>query len=134
MLKLTIVTLAALGVLQSATPKTVWDGVFTKDQAGRGQAKYMQVCSSCHQGDLSGADQAPSLAGGDFLDRWNDQTVGDLADRIRTTMPLDDPGSLNVATSADITAYLLQANNFPAGAGEMKDRIEMKAIKITRKS
>jgi cytochrome c len=114
--------------------RTVWDGVYNKDQAGRGQAKYMAVCSNCHQGDLSGSDQAPGLAGGDFLDRWEGQTVGDLADRIRTSMPLDDVGSLNVQLSADITAFLLQANNFPAGQEELKaDRSFMKAVAIKRK-
>jgi mono/diheme cytochrome c family protein len=113
---------------------TVWDGVYNKDQAARGQAKYMAVCSNCHQGDLSGSDQAPGLAGGDFLDRWEGQTVGDLADRIRTSMPLDDVGSLNVQLSADITAFLLQANNFPAGTEELKaDRSFMKAVAIKRK-
>ena len=86
------------------------------------------MCSQCHQADLSGSDQAPSLAGGEFLDRWNDQSVGDLADRIRLTMPQDDIGSLNVQMSADITAYVLQANNFPAGQEELKaDRSAMKS-------
>jgi quinoprotein glucose dehydrogenase len=120
---------------QTATPaRSVWDAVYSQDQAKRGQAAYTQACSACHQGDLSGNDQAPSLAGGEFLDRWNDQSVGDLADRIRLTMPQDNIGSLNVQMSADITAYLLQANNFPAGAEELKaDRSAMKAVVIKRK-
>jgi mono/diheme cytochrome c family protein len=120
---------------QSATPaRSVWDAVYSQDQAKRGQAKYAQVCSSCHQADLSGSDQSPSLAGAEFLDRWNDQSVGDLADRIRLTMPQDDIGSLNVQMSADITAYVLQANNFPAGQEELKaDRSAMKAVVIKRK-
>ena len=120
---------------QGAAPaKSVWDGVYSQDQAKRGQGKYAEVCSQCHQGDLSGSDQAPSLAGGEFLDRWNDQSVGDLADRIRLTMPLDNIGSLNVQMSADITAYLLQANNLPAGQEELKaDRSAMKAVVIKRK-
>ncbi len=119
---------------QDAKKATTSDGVYSKEQAGRGQAKYMAVCSNCHQGDLSGSDQAPGLAGGDFLDRWEGQTVGDLADRIRTSMPLDDVGSLNVQLSADITAFLLQANNFPAGPEELKaDRSLMKAVTIKRK-
>ncbi len=135
MFKTLIALAAGLGVLQgSPAPRTVWDGVYTKDQAGRGQARYAQVCSGCHQSDLSGSDQAPSLAGGDFLDRWNDQSVADLADRIRTSMPADDVGSLDVQSAADITAYLLQANNLPDGPEEIKaDRSEMKAIKISRK-
>src|SRR5688572_28662046 len=72
---------------QDAPAKSVWDSVYSADQAKRSQDKYAQVCSQCHQGDLSGSDQAPSLVGGEFLDRWNDQSVGDLADRIRLTMP-----------------------------------------------
>ena len=120
---------------QSAAPaRSVWDAIYSQDQAKRGQAKYAQACSACHQADLSGNDQAPSLAGGEFLDRWNDQSVGDLADRIRLTMPQDDIGSLNVQMSTDITAYLLQANNFPAGQEELKaDRSAMKSVVIKRK-
>src|SRR5262245_22373422 len=134
MVKLAIAAAMGLALLQAAPAKSVLDGVYTKDQAARGQAKYTQVCSNCHQSDLSGSDQAPSLAGGDFVDRWSDQSVVDLADRIRTSMPLDDVGSLNVQLSADLTAYLLQANNFPAGDKEIPaDRSEMRAIKIRRK-
>jgi hypothetical protein len=49
-------------------------------------------------------------------------------------MPLDDVGSLNVQLSSDLTAYLLQANNFPAGEKELPpDRSEMRAIKISRR-
>jgi len=126
---------SALPLAQDAEKRaTVQDGVFNKEQAARGQAKYMAVCSNCHQGDLSGSDQAPALAGGDFVDRWDGQTVADLADRIRTSMPLDDVGSLNVQLSADITAFLLQANNFPAGQEELKaDRSAMKSVVIKRK-
>ena len=133
MLKTTI-TIGVLLLVQGATMKTASDGVYTKEQADRGQAKYTAVCSNCHQGDLSGSDQAPGLAGGEFLDRWDGQTVGDLADRIRTSMPLDDVGSLNVQLSADLTSYLLQANGFPAGQAELPaDRSAMKTIAIKRK-
>ena len=124
----------ALSAQTATSARSVWDAVYSQDQAKRGQAAYTQACSACHQADLSGNDQAPALAGGEFLDRWNDQSVGDLADRIRLTMPQDNIGSLNVQTSADITAYLLQANNFPAGAEELKaDRSVMKGLVIKRK-
>jgi mono/diheme cytochrome c family protein len=124
----------AISAQGAAPAKNVWDAIYTQDQAKRGQAKYAQVCTQCHQADLSGSDQAPSLAGGEFLDRWNDQSLGDLADRIRLTMPQDDIGSLNVQMSADLTAYLLQANNFPAGQEELKaDRSAMKSVVIKRK-
>jgi cytochrome c len=124
----------AISAQGAAPAKSVWDAIYSQEQAKRGQAKYTQVCSQCHQADLSGSDQAPSLAGGEFLDRWNDQSVGDLADRIRLTMPQDDIGSLNVQMSTDITAYVLQANNCPAGQEELKaDRSVMKSMVIKRK-
>src|SRR5205809_3368027 len=105
MVKLTITAVALIGFIQGSTTTGPSGGVYTEEQGKRGQAKYAEACSRCHQSDLAGADQAPSLAGGDFLDRWQGQSVGDLADRIRTTMPQDDVGSLNIQTSADITAY-----------------------------
>ena len=115
-------------------PSIVADGLFSAEQAKRGQTLYIQACSSCHQADLSGADQAPGLAGGDFLDRWDGQTVADLVDRIRTSMPADNVGSLNTPTSTDIVAYMLQANSFPAGAEELKaDRAYLKTVLIKRK-
>lgn len=135
MLKFTLAAAVAwLGALQGATTApTVWSGVYTDAQARRGLDKYAQVCSNCHLADLSGSDQAPGLVGGEFLDRWEGQSVGDLADRIRTSMPQDDIGSLTVAMSADLTAYLLQANKIPAGQEELKaDRSAMKAIAIKR--
>ena len=125
----------ASGSPQDAVKATTVSGrVYNPDQAKRGQTKYSQVCSNCHLSDLSGSDQAPSLAGGEFLDRWEGQSVGDLADRIRTSMPQDDIGSLNTQMSVDIVAYLLQANNFPAGQEELKaDRSFLKTVMITKK-
>lgn len=122
------------GAPQDAAKVTTASGVFTADQAKRGQTKYNQVCSNCHQSDLTGSDQAPALAGGDFLDRWEGQSVGDMADRIRTSMPQDDIGSLNTQMSVDLVAYLLQANNFPAGQEELKaDRSFLKTVMIKKK-
>src|SRR5947209_703981 len=133
MLKAMIGLAAVAAMVQATTSLKLSDGVYTRDQATRGQAKYTDACARCHQSDLSGADQAPSLAGGDFLDRWQGQSVGDLADRIRTTMPQDDVGSVTVQGSADLTAYLLQANGFPAGQTELPaDRSAMKAIALKR--
>lgn len=117
-----------------AKAATVGDGIYNAEQAKRGQSKYGQACSTCHLADLSGSDQAPSLVGGDFLDRWDGQSVADLADRIRTSMPADDVGSLTTAMSVDIVSYILQANGFPAGSEEMKaDRVALKTVMIKKK-
>ena len=78
---------------------------------------------------------APSLAGADFMDRWTGQTMGDLFERARTTMPKNKPGSLSPEATADITAYILSMNRFPAGSAELPSdaaalrRIRFDAVK-----
>lgn len=95
--------------------KTVWSGVYTDEQAARGKAAYAATCAACHGQSLAGIDVAPALAGSAFLNNWNSTSAGDLFDRIKTTMPLNAPGSLSGRTTADIEAYLFLANGFPAG-------------------
>jgi mono/diheme cytochrome c family protein len=88
-----IITLAA-AIAQEGT-RSVWDGVYTDAQAKRGQGLYNQHCASCHGDQLTGGEMAPPLAGGEFLSNWNGLTLGDLFERIRKTMPLNEPGNLN---------------------------------------
>ncbi len=110
---------------QDAPSRSVWDGVYTEAQAKRGQPLYNQQCSSCHGDLLTGGEMAPPLAGGDFLANWTGLTMGDLFERIRKTMPGTKPGSLSRETNADITAYMLSVNNFPAGEKELSSKTEM---------
>jgi mono/diheme cytochrome c family protein len=116
--------LAALGASSTAlyaqaAGKTVWDGVYSDAQAARGKAVYDARCTSCHGAGLEGADVAPSLSGDRFTGAWQGQSVGGLVTRVRTTMPLDDPGSLGMKDSVDVVAYILKQNQFPAGAAEL---------------
>ena len=103
---------------QTAGP-SVWDGVYTADQTRRGETAYLQTCASCHGTALEGGDMTPPLVGGAFTANWNDLTVGDLFERIRTTMPLDKPGRLSRQQNADVIAFLLKANGWPAGMVEL---------------
>jgi S-disulfanyl-L-cysteine oxidoreductase SoxD len=112
-----------------AQKKTVWDGVYTEDQAKRGAAAYERDCSSCHQDDLAGDGFAPGLSGPEFASAWEGLSVGDLVERIRVSMPPSNPGSLPLADKIDIVAHILKANKFPAGATEMAKEVEpLKAI------
>ena len=99
--------------------RTVWDSVYTLDQATRGQTSYSQSCARCHQASLGGADESPALAGSGFLGNWNGHSLGELHERIRTTMPQDDPGTYGRQLIADVMAYMLKCNGFPAGAVEL---------------
>jgi mono/diheme cytochrome c family protein len=116
---------------QDTAGKTVWNGVYSEAQAKRGEEKYGRYCASCHGPDLSGADVAPPLAGVEFKTGWNDLSVGDLFERLQTTMPADKPGSVSRQDNAEIVAFLLAKNGFPAGDAELPAQTEnLKAIKI----
>jgi mono/diheme cytochrome c family protein len=119
------------GIAVSQRQRSVWDGVFTAEQATRGQTRYAELCASCHGDTLAGGESAPPLAGGEFLSNWNTLTVGDLFDRTRSTMPQNKPGSLNREANAEIMAYLLSANQFPAGKEALPQGSEvLKEIRI----
>ena len=99
--------------------KSVWDGVYTAEQAKRGEALYGQHCASCHGATLLGAEEAPALTGPEFSGNWTGLTVGDLYDRIRMSMPADDPGKVSGQQKVDIIAYMLRVGAFPAGMTEL---------------
>jgi mono/diheme cytochrome c family protein len=127
------VVLVFVGLIQ-APRRTVWDGVFTEEQAARGQAQYTRACASCHAADLRGSSTAPSLVEESFAFQWSDTSVGELFERIRTLMPSDRPNSLSPQAYRDIVAFLLQSNTFPAGAKELDADLEaLRRILITTK-
>ena len=115
--------------------RTVWDSVYSATQAARGETAYVKACARCHKESLGGADESPAIAGAGFLANWNGESVGSLHERIRTTMPPDEPESLNRQLVTDVTAYLLKMNGFPAGAAEMPadaDSLEAIAIRASK--
>jgi mono/diheme cytochrome c family protein len=95
-----------------------WDGVYTDAQAMRGAVQFQQHCVRCHGADLAGTFETPPLVGR-FMPYWSGTTLDVLFDYVATAMPLDRPGSLSRAANADILAFLLKANNFPAGSKEL---------------
>ena len=109
----------------SGQDKTVWDGIYTQEQAARGEPLYQEWCASCHAPDLSGGDLAPGLVGGEFTWNWSGLTVGQLFERLRISMPQENPSSVTRAEKADILAFMLAANEFPAGDQDLADRTEM---------
>ena len=103
----------------AAQGKSVVDGVYSEAQATRGEATYKKECASCHGDGLEGDGFAPGLTGSEFMSSWNGTTVGDLFDRIRQSMPPSNPASVAAPGKADIVAYLLKSNKFPAGQAEL---------------
>lgn len=112
---------AVAGVLASQA-RSVWDGVYTVEQAQRGAVLYVEACAECHGPDLSGGEMAPGLAGGEFAWNWNGLSVGDLFERLRISMPQGVPSSVNRQDKADILAYMFEMSGFPAGESELASR------------
>jgi len=121
MVLLALTTMVSYAHAQTAS---IWDGVYTEDQAARGNTGFTAHCASCHGADMGGTGEAPALSGPRFLSDFDGLSLGDLFDRIRTTMPQDNPGSLTRDQVADILAFLLKANTLPSGSKELDRRSE----------
>jgi len=118
-------SLFALRAQEPAWSRSVWDGVYTEEQAKRGEPVYQKECAACHGAMMTGGESAPPLTGGGFQANWNGLTLGDLFDRIRKTMPQSKPGSLTRQQDADVLAFMLSLNKFPAGKTELYRQSEM---------
>jgi len=115
---------AAYSTVLAQATKSVNDGVYTAEQAKKGDALYKEQCASCHGDNLEGAGPMPALAGKDFLANWQGKTVGDLFEKTHTSMPATAPGSLTPEQVADITSYLLSVGKYPAGTTPLDTKME----------
>jgi cytochrome c len=109
---------SATSTLRAQERRSVWDGIYSEEQASRGKDEYEYNCGTCHIHDLSGDSikDVPPLAGPDFLAQWAGKSVQELLEYMSTKMPRDSRGSLAAKTYVDIVSYVLKVNNFPAGA------------------
>lgn len=105
-----------------AQTRSIWDGVYTAAQAQRGAGLYGDGCAECHGEALEGGEMEPALEGGEFMWGWAGQSVGDLFERIRTSMPPGQPSTMSRQEKADVLAFLLAQNGVPAGEAELVGR------------
>jgi quinoprotein glucose dehydrogenase len=120
-----LAAILALGVFVVARDaRTVWDGVYTDAQAKRGEKIYADKCVRCHTDSLLGDGTATALTGTGFAANWDGVSIGELLDRTRNTMPDDDPGTLSRQQVADVIAFVLKFNKFPAGGSELATQAE----------
>ena len=104
--------------------KTIWDGVYTAEQAARGRKQFEISCGHCHADDLGGGE-GPALIGAGFIRSWFEDSLASLYDYVRTTMPGDLPGSLSDEQSVDLTSFLLAANRAPPGTSPLEPTAEV---------
>jgi mono/diheme cytochrome c family protein len=114
-----IVGAAALALVRGQAPASVRDGIYSVEQARRGESLYREQCASCHGEKLEGRGQAPPLTGDEFVMDWNGMTIGDLFEKMQTSMPADQPGHLSREQNAMLLAYILSSNKFPSGGADL---------------
>ena len=120
----------SLATVRAQQPASVLVGVYTDAQATRGEKVYTEFCKICHGSKMEG-DLGPPVAGKDFVAAWKDTNVGELLDKIVTSMPSNAPGTLTPQQCADVLAYMLSVNKYPAGQTELgTDASPLKAIKM----
>lgn len=101
--------------------RTSRDRIYSKAQAERGAATWVTRCESCHDPAKlpSGKKGGPVLIGDPFLAEWENRPLGELLTITQLTMPNDGTASLSEDETADVIAYMLQANGFPAGPADL---------------
>ena len=122
MLAVVLITSAVSATTTWAQGRTVLDGVYTTAQATRGEEAYKANCVNCHGTELrgGGGGAAPTLRSDVFLDRWREDSLSALYDKMKTTMPRNNQrNTLGDPTYTAILAFLLQVNEFPTGSQEL---------------
>ena len=117
--------LAVVASLAAQDKKSVKAGVYTGAQADRGVTLFKSKCASCH---------APSRFTDDlFYTSFAGKPLWEMFDVISDSMPEDNPGSLKKEEYADVIAYLLKLNNFPAGETDLPiDKAALSAIMMEK--
>ncbi len=116
--RILILPLAAAALAAEAA-RSIWDGVYSAEQAARGKKIYKAECADCHGDALEGIDKAPALTGPIFSQNWTGKSVFRLIDVTRRTMPPDNPGMYPRPLCTDVAAYLLSENGYPVGKTDL---------------
>jgi mono/diheme cytochrome c family protein len=110
--------LAPIVTAQTPLPST-WNGLFSAEQARRGEALYKQSCGNCHGGALTGGVRAPAVGGPAFVARWSTRQLPELLDYMQAQMPVNSPGGFSRHQNADILAYMLEKSGATAGSKDL---------------
>lgn len=87
------------------------DGVYTAEQAERGEVTFTTFCGSCHS--------SQEFHSRDFQSRVGGEEIFWLFDFIRYNMPKYEEGSLPRQMYLDVLAYFLKLQGNPPGDAEL---------------
>src|SRR2546426_7864888 len=92
---LTLIVLVASSIIIAAQQRGggAAGGVYTAQQAASGRAVYQANCAICHQQDLSGSGDAPTVRGSEFVSDSGPSTTPGLLSLLQLTIPPSRPGT-----------------------------------------
>ena len=112
----------AFPAAQELSAPSVRDGVYTNEQADRGEVLYDDQCAVCHGAIRQFVPEMAALLGDhNFRNAWRGRSLGEMFGYIRETMPQDAPGTLSGAQTAEIIAHMLRGNRLPAGEAALAE-------------
>jgi mono/diheme cytochrome c family protein len=114
-----VATMAPSELTAAPQAKTVWDGVYTEQQAARGSVSFAASCARCHSSEPNAGEEGKALAGAPFWQSFRESTVDHLLDFVSKSMPNGAGGTLSANTYADLVAFILSKNGLPAGSAEL---------------
>jgi cytochrome c len=115
----------AIGIAQGQEQSTS-SGVFSNEQAKRGETAYNANCVTCHGAELRSTDrEIPHLSDKSFKFGWIGKTIAEKFEYVRDKMPPKEEHSLSDQVYLDIVTYILKFNNVPAGDRELKPDLEI---------
>ncbi|HEY0875406.1 MAG TPA: cytochrome c [Vicinamibacterales bacterium] len=98
--------------------KTTNDGVYTKAQADGAKKQFETICADCHPFTVAAKKKPKDLPLGDepFFDSWSGRPLSEMITLIALTMPNDGSATVTDEEAANLVAYILQQNGYPAGS------------------
>jgi mono/diheme cytochrome c family protein len=115
---------------EPAAARTTAAGIYSSEQADRGQAVFDAKCQSCHGAAFEGGTLAPALKGSEFLTPFQGKPLRRIYSRIISTMPPDDIGSLTESETLTLVALVLRANGYSAGPDALARADDLNSIVV----
>lgn len=100
--------------------RTIWDGVFTAEQAEAGAPIYTENCAACHGRTGRGGPGGPGVTGANLNKNWEETTLLDFFMLAHTSMPPGRPGTAGSAQDyVNIVAYIMEMHGAEPGDSEL---------------
>lgn len=117
LLSVSVQPVRANGQEPARSGTSIWNGIYSTNQAARGRVVFETHCARCHT-------QEQSLTDPVFMLHWEGHTLANLFRKIRETMPADGVQRITDREKLDAMAFVLAENGFPAGVSELASDLD----------